>query len=202
VLLLLRDYSGIDFSLYKPRTIHRRISRRMVLSKVESLDAYARTLRGNPRELDALYSDMLISVTSFFRNPEAFELLKRRVFPKILEHRRGDPVRVWVLGCSTGQEAYSLAMAYTEFSDGLPGAPRLQMFASELNEPLLDKARHGFYVSSLIQDVSPPRLCRFFTEEPGGYRIIKALRDTVISVAKERLSTGASSICLASFSWI
>jgi two-component system, chemotaxis family, CheB/CheR fusion protein len=160
----------------------------MVLSKVETLEAYARALRGNARELDALYSDMLISVTSFFRNPEAFEVLKRKVFPKLIERRRGDTVRFWVLGCSTGQEAYSLAMAFTEFSDGVVGAPKLQMFASDLNEPLLDKARQGIYASSLVHDVSPQRLRRFFTEQPGGFRIAKTLRDMVI-FAKHNLLT-------------
>ena len=188
VLLLLRDHTGVDFSLYKPRTIHRRLSRRMVLSKVETLDAYAQVLRGNSRELDALYGDMLISVTSFFRNPEIFEVLKRKVFPKLVEERRGDSVRFWVLGCSTGQEAYSLAMAFTEFAAGIVGAPKLQMFASDLNEPLLDKARWGLYASSLVHDVTPERLRRFFSEEAGGFRITKALRDTVI-FAKHNLLT-------------
>src|SRR5436190_6276163 len=131
VLLLLRHHSGVDFSLYKSRTIHRRISRRMVLRKVESLDAYARTLVGDPRELDALYGDMLISVTSFFRTPEAFEALKGKVFPKIVEACR-DSARVWVPGCSTGQEAYSIAMAFSEFSERIGGAPKMQMFASDL----------------------------------------------------------------------
>ena len=180
VLLQLRTHSGVDFSLYKPRTIHRRITRRMVLNRVETLDAYARSLRGNAAELDALYRDMLINVTSFFRNPEAFEVLQRKVFPKLLEQSQGESVRFWVLGCSTGQEPYSLAMAYTEFVERIAGAPRLQIFASDLNEQLLEKARQGLYPESLLHDVSPERLRRFFTEEPGGFRIAKSLRDAII----------------------
>src|SRR6185312_1185576 len=107
---------------------------------------YARFIKDNPKELDALYSDVLISVTSFFRNPEAFEVLKSKVFHKLLKQRRRDePVRVWTLGCSTGQEAYSIAMAFMEFAENIPHAPKLQVFATDLNEALLEKARHGLY---------------------------------------------------------
>ncbi|HEV2390942.1 MAG TPA: chemotaxis protein CheB [Verrucomicrobiae bacterium] len=181
VLLHLRSHSGVDFSLYKPSTIHRRIARRMVLNKAETLDAYAHALRRDAAELDALYRDILISVTSFFRNPEAFEVLQRKVFPKLLEQSPDESVRFWVLGCSTGQEPYSLAMAYTEFAERMLGAPKLQIFASDLNEQLLEKARQGLYPESLVHDVSPERRRRFFTEEPGGgFRINKALRDAVI----------------------
>ncbi len=125
VLLLLRNHSAVDFSLYKVSTIQRRINRRMVLSKLTTLDAYARVLRGNAKELDALYLDLLISVTGFFRNPEAFEVLKRTVFPTLLEERRAEPIRLWVPGCSTGQEAYSLAMAFRE------QAERASLFVEE-----------------------------------------------------------------------
>ena len=188
VLLHLRTHSGVDFSLYKPRTIHRRITRRMVLNKVETLDAYAHSLRGNAAELDALYRDMLISVTSFFRNPEAFEVLQRKVFPKLVEQNLGESVRFWVLGCSTGQEPYSLAMAYTEFAERIGGAPKLQIFASDLNEQLLEKARQGLYPESLVHDVSPERLHHFFTEEPGGFRIAKPLRDAIVFARHNVLS--------------
>lgn len=180
VLHHLHTHSGVDFSLYKPPTILRRINRRMVLNRVETLEAYAHYLRGSAAELDALYRDLLLSVTSFFRNPEAFEVLQRKVFPNIVEQSRGEVARFWVLGCSTGQEPYSLAMAFTEFAERSAGAPRLQIFASDLNEQLLEKARQGFYPDSLLHDVSPERLRRFFTEEPGGFRIAKTLRDSII----------------------
>ena len=173
VLLLLRNHSAVDFSLYKVGTIQRRINRRMVLSKLTTLDAYARILRANPKELEALHSDLLINVTGFFRNPEAFEVLKRSVFPELIRDRRDDRLRVWVLGCSTGQEAYSLAMAFTEFSDRVAHSHKFQVFATDVNQALLDKARAGLYPKTLVQDVSPERLRRFFLEENGGYRITK-----------------------------
>lgn len=150
-LLLLRQHSGVDFSLYKPSTIQRRITRRMVLNKQESLKTYAESLRGNAAELTALYSDVLISVTSFFRNPDAFDVLQRLVFPKLLRQRGDDPFRVWVLGCSTGQEAYSIAMAFMESAEHAPRLRKLQIFATDLNDALLDKARHGLYAKHLAR---------------------------------------------------
>ncbi len=185
---MLRNHFGVDFSLYKPTTIKRRITRRMVLNRSETLDAYARFLRGNTQEMDLLYSDLLINVTSFFRNPEAFETLKGKVFPKLLHRRGEDPVRMWVIGCSTGQEAYSLAMAWIEFSETLTHAPKLQIFATDLNEAMLEKARRGHYPTSVLQDVSAERLRRFFVEEEGGYRITKALRDICL-FARQNLLT-------------
>ena len=143
-------------------------------------------LRGNAKELDALYSDVLISVTSFFRNPDAFDVLKRKVFPKILQQRGDETVRVWVLGCSTGQEAYSIAMAFMEAAENAPRARKLQVFATDLNDVLLDKARHGLYAKSLAQDVSPERLRRFFVEEEAGYRIAKPLREMVVFARQNR----------------
>lgn len=180
VMLLLRNHSNVDFSLYKPNTIERRIRRRMVLSRQDTLDDYARFLRGNARELDALYSDVLINVTSFFRNPDAFGALQRRVWPELLGQPGSDPVRIWVLGCSTGQEAYSLAMSFTEAADKAPRMRPLQVFATDLSDGTLDKARHGLYTKVMAEDVSPERLRRFFVEEEGGYRIVKSLRERVI----------------------
>jgi two-component system CheB/CheR fusion protein len=188
ILLLLRNHCGVDFSFYKSTTIQRRIARRMVLNKQHRLEDYARFLRGNAKELDALYSDALISVTSFFRNPEAFDILKRRVFPKLLRQRGDEPVRVWVLGCSTGQEAYSMAMAFVEAGEKAPRMPRLQVFATDLNDALLEKARHGLYAKSLAHDVSPERLRRFFVEEEGGYRVSKPLREMVV-FARQNLTS-------------
>jgi two-component system CheB/CheR fusion protein len=188
ILLLLRNHSGVDFSLYRSSTIQRRITRRVILNKLDSLDDYANFVKGNSKELDALYSDVLISVTSFFRNPDAFEVLKRKVFPKLLEQRGDDPFRVWVLGCSTGQEAYSLAMAFMESAEKAPRLRKLQVFATDLNDALLDKARHGLYAKSLAEDVSPERLRRFFVEEEGGYRIVKSLREMVVFARQNLIS--------------
>ena len=182
ILLLLRNHSGVDFSLYKSTTIQRRISRRMILTKHDTLAEYAGFLRNNsnPKEIDALYSDVLISVTSFFRNPEMFDVLQRTVLPELLKQRTGDPLRCWVLGCSTGQEAYSIAMAFVEAAEKAPRMRKLQIFATDLNEALLDKARHGLYAKSLADEIAPERLRRFFAEEEGGYRIIKGLREMVV----------------------
>ena len=180
IVLLLRNHSGVDFSLYKSNTIQRRITRRLVLSKLETLGDYAGFLRGNVKELDALYSDVLISVTSFFRNPEMFDVLQREVLPKLINQPGDDPIRVWVLGCSTGQEAYSIAMTFVEAAEKEPRMRKLQVFATDLNDTLLDKARLGLYAKSLADDLTPQRLRRFFIEEQGGYRICRMLREMVV----------------------
>jgi PAS domain S-box-containing protein len=190
ILLMLHRHCGVDFSFYKSNTIQRRIARRMVLNHKKGPGDYAVFLKGNVKELDALYSDVLISVTSFFRNPEAFEILKRKIFPSLLLARRKSksPIRIWTLGCSTGQEAYSIVMAYTEFAENNFRAPQLQVFATDLNEALLEKARHGLYAKSLSQDLSTERLRRFFVEEQGGYRINKTIREQVVFARQNALS--------------
>ncbi|HWQ90863.1 MAG TPA: chemotaxis protein CheB [Clostridia bacterium] len=190
ILALLRNHARVDFSQYKINTIQRRIKRRTVLNRMTSLEDYLRFLIEHPKELDALFADLLISVTSFFRNPESFEALKDTVFPKLLSGRRTDPVRVWVPGCSSGQEAYSLAMALTEFAAAGHASvmPKLQMFATDLNELVLEKARTGLYPKALVQDLSPERLRRFFVEEEGGFRITKSLRDAIVFARQNLLS--------------
>src|SRR5437870_10994650 len=131
---------------------------------------------------------MLINVSSFFRNPEAFEVLKEKVFPKLFLEPRDRPLRVWVLGCSTGQEAYSTAMSFVEFSEQAGHARKLQLFATDVNEAALDKARAGSYAKSFVNDLSPERLRRFFVEENGGYRVAKFLREMVIFARQNLLS--------------
>ncbi|MDB6165762.1 MAG: methylase of chemotaxis methyl-accepting protein, partial [Lacunisphaera sp.] len=180
ILLLLRNHTGVDFSHYKSSTVLRRMSRRAVLNHRGSLRSYADFLRGNARELDALYSDSLINVTSFFRNADAFAVLKAKVLAKLLASRSHDPLRIWVLGCSTGQEAYSIAMLFTEAAAKSHRPRKLQVFATDLNEANLVKARHGLYPKSALSDISPERLRRFFVAEEGGYRVIKALREQVV----------------------
>ena len=134
--MAVRSATGVDFSQYRDTTIRRRIGRRMALHGKPAMAEYVKLLEGDRAEIEALYRDLLINVTSFFRDPEMFEELKRRVFPAILEGKsHEDAIRVWVPGCSTGQEAYSLAMALVEFLDDRPVAPRIQIFATDLNDP-------------------------------------------------------------------
>jgi two-component system, chemotaxis family, CheB/CheR fusion protein len=181
ILALLRRATGVDFSLYKANTLRRRIRRRMILNKLDGLDEYAQYLRENAAEVENLYQDILINVTSFFRDPETFEALKEKVFPRLVEQRAPDePVRIWVVGCSTGEEAYSVAMAFTEFAgEGADHIP-VQIFATDLNQKAIERARAGLYTKNIAEDVSPERLRRFFTEAEGGYRVGKPLRDMCV----------------------
>lgn len=182
ILQTLRGGTGVDFAGYKTTTLHRRITRRMVLQKMKDLKDYARLLAKSPTEVQALYQDILISVTSFFRNPDLFESLRSKVLPRLAQGRSGnDPIRVWVLGCSTGEEAYSLAMTYAEFAEeGGSRVPPLQIFATDLNARSIENARAGIYAKTIDQDVSPERLRLFFSEVDGHYRIAKSIRDTVV----------------------
>src|SRR5436190_13089329 len=178
ILKLLRRSFGVDFSGYRDTTIRRRIMRRMVLHTKEDLADYARHLEKDGSELEALYQDILINVTSFFREPETFEALKNSVFPQILQNKPADaPIRIWVPGCSTGQEAYSLVMALLEFLEDKPGRPAIQMFATDLSEPLLQRAREGVYPENIEAEVTPERLRRFFTRHDNQYRVTKAVRE-------------------------
>ncbi len=181
VLRLLQMRTGTDFTSYKSASIERRIARRMVLHKASRLSDYLRHLRDHPGEVDALYQDVLINVTGFFRDSKTFEILKQKVFPKIIKDRAPDePVRIWVLGCSTGQEAYSLAMTFLEFTAKTGAQIPLQIFGTDLNDTLLEKARAGLYLKSQVQELSTERLRRFFVQEDGGFRVSKALRDLCV----------------------
>jgi len=181
ILAMLRRATGVDFSLYKVNTLRRRIRRRMILNKLEGLGEYAEYLRKNAAEVENLYQDILINVTSFFRDPEAYEILKGNIFPRIVEHRAPDePVRIWVVGCSTGEEAHSIAMSFSEFVSERAEHIPVQVFATDLNERGIAIARAGLYSKNIAEDVSPERLRRFFTEAEGGYRISKPLRDMCV----------------------
>ncbi|MGH7859882.1 MAG: CheR family methyltransferase, partial [Candidatus Binatia bacterium] len=181
ILQLLRRATGVDFSQYKASTLHRRITRRMVLHRMEGLKEYTRFLRETPREVEALYQDILINVTSFFRDPETFEALKAKVLPKLLMQRsRDEPLRIWVLGCSTGEEAYSIAMTFAELAEARGGSFPVQIFATDLSGPAIEKARAGVYSKNITHDVSPERLRRFFVEADGGYRVNKPIRDMCV----------------------
>ena len=181
ILRLLHHDSGVDFTNYKAATLRRRIARRMALHKVETLDEYAEYLRDHPVEIEALFQDILINVTSFFRDPETFELLKSRVFPRIInEHGSSDAIRMWVVGCSTGEEAYSLAIVFSEFMEREGRTWPVQIFATDLNGPGIERARNGLYPKSIAERVSPERLRRYFYEVDGKFRVAKAIRDLCV----------------------
>ncbi|MEG4228333.1 chemotaxis protein CheB [Microcoleus sp. N9_B2] len=183
IFALLKSTTGVDFSNYKPTTIARRIQRRMVLYKLESLDDYAENLRQNSDEVKALYEEILIHVTSFFRDPEAFEKLKKLVFPTITQNKSANaPIRIWVAGCSTGEEVYSIAICLLEFLGDRVIQPPIQIFATDISEGAIGKARSGVYSENQMVDVSPERRTRFFirNEEGGSYRISKAVRELCV----------------------
>lgn len=178
IFIQLRRHSGVDFTYYKQTTLQRRIKRRMLLHKLEKLSDYVRYLQENPAEVDALYHDMLINVTSFFRDPEVFAALTEKVFPAIVKERSGDaPIRIWVPGCSTGEEAYSIAMCLLEYLGDAAANIPLQIFATDIDDAAIERARNGIYADSIAQDVSPERLRRFFAKFEGGYQIAKRIRD-------------------------
>jgi two-component system CheB/CheR fusion protein len=189
ILARLRATTQVDFSLYRDTTIRRRLLRRMALRSQDTLAEYEQLLTREPAEVTALYRDLLINVTSFFRDPAVFEVLKRVVFPEILSRITGDEaVRIWVPGCSTGQEAYSLAIALLECLDDQSASPRIQIFATDISgSASLDKARIGFYSRKIESEVSPERLERFFDAEADGYSIHKSVRD-LCTFARQNVS--------------
>ncbi|HTE17093.1 MAG TPA: CheR family methyltransferase, partial [Armatimonadota bacterium] len=181
VLALIRSRTGQDFSQYKRPTILRRIARRMQVNGFETIPEYLDFTRGQPAEVQALQRDLLISVTDFFRDPAAWESVEAHVIPKLFEgKKKGEQVRVWVAGCATGEEAYSVAILLTEYAERLDHAPSLQVFATDLDEEALRFARDGLYEETIAADMSPERLRRFFTREHNRYRVRKDLREKVL----------------------
>jgi two-component system CheB/CheR fusion protein len=174
----LRAAHGVDFTHYKQTTIRRRLERRMMLRRIESLDEYRESLERDPGELAALYQDFLIRVTEFFRDPQAFDVLRQDVLPTLCEGRSpNEAIRIWVPGCATGEEVYSIAIAVLEyFGDGLPPL-KIQIFGTDISEAALEKARAGVYPVNALHQVSPERLRRFFVGQNGEYRISKDIRD-------------------------
>ncbi|HUF00403.1 MAG TPA: chemotaxis protein CheB [Anaerolineales bacterium] len=173
--------TGHDFSQYKRATLLRRIQRRMQIYGVSSLETFLDTLRQNPAEASALFNDMLIGVTSFFRDRDSWEKLAIQVIPQILKSRETtEPVRTWTIGCSTGEEAYGLAILLFEAFYRLEIRPQIQVFASDLDENSIQYAREGLYPAAIEADVSPERLARFFTREGDHYRVRRQVRDVVL----------------------
>jgi two-component system CheB/CheR fusion protein len=181
ILRIVRAGSGIDFTRYKATTIRRRIARRMALHTIHTLRSYAAFLQRRPDEVEALSSELLISVTSFFRDPAAFEALRKRIFPAIVKNRRrGETIRIWVPGCSTGEEVYSLAICLTEYMTANSVRLPVQIFATDVNEAALHKARRAEYIENIAQDVSRDRLRRFFAKTDRGYEVSKTLRNVCV----------------------
>lgn len=183
VVLLLRAHTGHDFSLYKKSTLCRRIERRMGLHQLPTTVDYVRHLRDNPSEIELLFKELLIGVTRFFRDPDAWEQLESEVIPALLARQQeGCNLRAWVAGCSTGEEAYSLAIVFREAVKKLKPAVHcsLQIFATDLDHDAIDKARTGIYPSSIAADVGEERLQRYFVQEEHGYRVGAEVREMVI----------------------
>ena len=183
VILLLRAHSRNDFSLYKRNTLYRRIERRMGIHQISKMSAYVRYLQENPQELDLLFKELLIGVTNFFRDPIVWAELRAKILPELLATRvTGQTLRVWVPGCSTGEEAYSLAMTFKEAVEALNPKVNFafQIFATDLDRDAIDKARLGMYPASITADVSPERIARFFSKEDHGYRVRREIREMVI----------------------
>jgi len=183
ILVILRSQTGHDFSQYKPSTIQRRIERRLAVHQIETLDEYLKYLQQDPAEVEALFHDCLIGVTNFFRDPEAFLCLEEGIVPKLFEGRTPESaIRIWVPGCSTGEEAYSLAILLQERIEILRQSFRIQIFATDIDSQAIATARAGIYPASVIDDVAPERLARFFSPMSDGstYRIHKGIRDMLI----------------------
>jgi two-component system CheB/CheR fusion protein len=181
VLTILRGVSGVDFRLYKPATIRRRVARRLILKKIDGMQEYVEYLQAHPDEVRQLHEDALINVTHFFRDPDVFQVFKSEVLPRIFAERLPEQqVRIWVPGCSSGEEVYSFAICLLEFVAGQPFEPAIQIFGTDASSESVEKARLGMYPESIIADVSGDRLRRFFTRADKGYQISKRLRDLCI----------------------
>jgi len=183
ICVVLRAQTGQDFSQYKQATVLRRVGRRMALHQIERADEYVRFLQQSTGEAEALFRDLLIGVTSFFRDPDAFAALQETALPRLFASKpAGGTVRVWICGCSTGEEAYSVAILLQEYMETLHQSYKIQIFATDIDAQVIEQARSGVFPLSIAADINPQRLARFFTLEPdeGVYRIQKSLRDQII----------------------
>ena len=191
VIALLRSRTAHDFTLYKPGTLQRRIERRMTLAGLdrEDTDRYLGVLQGDGHELDLLAKDLLINVTSFFRDPKVFDVLAETVIPGLVQkHMPDQPLRIWIAGCSTGEEAYSLAMLFQEQIAAAKRNIKLQVFASDVDPDAIAAAREGLYPAAIATDVSPARLSRFFSRQDDGYKVCAELRAAVVFTVQDVLA--------------
>jgi two-component system, chemotaxis family, CheB/CheR fusion protein len=181
ILMILRSKTGNDFSLYKQSTIRRRIERRMGMHNLSDMDAYARYLKENPAEVQILFKELLINVTSFFRDAEAYASLTKEVLPRLFENKPENYIfRIWVPGCASGEEAYSLAILFREYMDEIKKDFKLQIYATDIDDDAIATARSGTYPANISIDVSPERLRRFFGKAETGFRIKKEIREIVV----------------------
>ncbi len=190
IFLSLKKQMGVDFSAYKESTLIRRIQRRMALHRIEKISQYARFLRDNKKEIEALFDDLLINVTRFFRDEALFRALKKRFLPALLKNKRKDrqpELRAWVPGCATGEEVYSLAICILETLGRGPSKMRIQIFGTDLSESVIEHARLGIYSSAIEKDVSHARLKRFFVKRDGTYQIHRNVRD-ICTFARQNIT--------------
>jgi two-component system, chemotaxis family, CheB/CheR fusion protein len=181
IIQVIKKNIGVDFTHYKINTVKRRIVRRMLLHRLHSLDQYLALLKDNKKEVTSLYQDLLINVTSFFRDPDTLEYLKKIIVPQILKAKApNEPIRIWVPACSTGEEAYSIAMIFMEVLGTRAATTPLQIFATDISELMITKARLGVYTKNDVANVSPKRLQLFFSKIDGSYRIVKTIRDICV----------------------
>lgn len=183
IFVILRASTGHDFSLYKPNTINRRIERRMAVHQIKRLGDYVKYFQATPQEVEALFRDLLIGVTNFFRDPLAFAELEEKIIPRIFSDKpSGSIIRVWICGCSTGEEAYSIAILLQEHLETLKQHYTIQLFATDIDNLAIDQARKGYFAAGIASDITPERLARFFTPEAEGktWRIQKGVRDMLI----------------------
>ena len=189
IFQLLRKITGVDFTLYRQSTILRRIQRRMIVNRIDNLRDYLKFTQKSPAETNALYQDLLINVTSFFRNPRIFDALKTDVFPALLRNRGPESaIRIWTPGCASGEETYSVAIALLEFLGDKASETHFQMFGTDVSDPSVAKARSGAYPENIQGDVSADRLRRFFNKAESGYRISRTIRDRCIFAQHNLLS--------------
>ncbi len=188
IFVLLRNATGNDFSYYKPHTILRRLNRRLAINQIDHLRQYLRFLQQNPQEVQTLFSELLIGVSSFFRDPQAFAALEAKVIPALFQNRSlNQGIRVWVPGCSTGEEAYSIGMLIFEYLEAQNLQTKVQIFATDIDSHAVDTARLGIYPASIASDVPPQRLRRFFTKEGETYQTNKRVRELVVFATQNLL---------------
>ena len=191
IIDLLRKKTAHDFRLYKEGTLRRRIERRMAMASIETddIERYVDVLKGNETELARLAMDLLINVTSFFRDPKVFDVLSKKIVPDLVRsHSIDQPLRIWIAGCSTGEETYSLAMLFREEITAAKREIKLQIFASDVDADAVATAREGLYPETIAAEVSPERLARFFSKDDHGYRILPELRATIVFAVQDVLA--------------
>ena len=189
IISLIGSETGNDFSCYKPKTLRRRVERRMALHKIETISTYHRFLEENPAEIKRLFQELLIGVTQFFRDPAAFNALREKVVPNILKQKTdGTPVRIWVPGCSTGEEPLSLAMLFTEEMEKNDKHTGIQIFATDIDPDAIERARKAEYPEAIVSDVSKERLKRFFTRKESTYKVNSEIREMVVYAPQNMVS--------------